>query len=45
MDILAGGWEPRMGLTLLQGHRISMRFVEGGAVDVERSGAAVSEDE
>ncbi len=32
VDILAGGWEPRMGLKLLQGYRISMRFVEGEAV-------------
>ncbi len=45
VDILAGGWEPRMGLKLLEGYRISMRFVEGGAVSVERSGAAVSEEE
>jgi len=36
VDILAGGWEPRMGLRLLEGYRISMRFVEGGAVTVER---------
>ena len=36
VDILAGGWEARMGLNLLQGCRISMRFVEGGAVSVER---------
>lgn len=36
VDILAGGWEPRMGLNLLQGYRISMRFVEGRAVSVER---------
>ena len=35
VDILAGGWEPRMGLTLLQGYRISMRFVEGEVVEVE----------
>ena len=37
VDVLAGGWEPRMGLRLLQGYRISMRFVEGAAVEVERS--------
>ena len=36
VDILAGGWEPRMGLNLLQGYRISMRFTEGEAVNVER---------
>lgn len=36
VDILAGDWEPRMGLRLLEGYRISMRFVEGGAVSVER---------
>ena len=36
MDILAGGWEPRMGLKFLQGYRISMRFTEGEAVNVER---------
>ncbi len=36
VDILAGGWEPRMGMHLLQGCRISMRFREGEAVNVER---------
>ena len=36
VDILAGGWEPWMGLNLLQGYRISMRFTEGEAVSVER---------
>ena len=35
VDILAGGWEARMGLKLLQGYRISMRFVEGEAVSAE----------
>ena len=45
VDILAGGWEPRMRLRLLQGYRISMWFVEGGTVSAERSGAAASEDE
>ena len=45
VDILAGGWEPRMGMHLLQGCRISMRFREGEAVSVERSGAAVSEED
>ncbi len=36
MDILAGGFEPRMGLELLKSYRVSMRFVEGEAVSVER---------
>ncbi len=36
LELLAGGWEPRMGLALLQGYRVSMRFVEGGAVEVSR---------
>lgn len=36
VDILAGGYEPRMGLKLLEGYRVSMRFVEGEAVTVER---------
>ena len=44
VDILAGGWEPRMGLRLLQGYRISMRFVEGGAVSVERLPAPTGEE-
>lgn len=43
VDILAGGWEPRMGLKLLQGYRISMRFTEGEAVNVERLEAAAGE--
>ena len=43
VDILAGGWEPRMGLNLLQGYRISMRFTEGEAVHVERLEAATGE--
>lgn len=37
VDILAGGWEARMGLRLLDGYRISMRFVEGGSIEVVRS--------
>ena len=36
VDIPAGGWEPRMGLKLLQGYRLSMRFTEGEAVNIER---------
>lgn len=36
VDILAGGIEARMGLRLLEGCKISMRFVEGGEVRVER---------
>lgn len=44
VDILAGGWKPRMGLNLLQGYRISMRFVEGGAVSVERLPAVAGEE-
>ncbi|MDQ2800772.1 MAG: hypothetical protein M3Y13_14170 [Armatimonadota bacterium] len=36
VELLAGGWEPRMGLRLLEGYRISMRFIEGGVVSVER---------
>ena len=43
VDILAGGWEARMGLKLLQGYRISMRFTEGETVRVERL-AARAED-
>jgi len=43
VDVLAGGWEPRMGLKLLQGYRISMRFVEGGAVSVEKLGGQLQE--
>lgn len=43
VDILAGGWKPRMGLKLLQGYRISMRFTEGEAVNVERLEAAAGE--
>lgn len=36
VEVLAGGIQARMGLKLLEGYRISMRFVEGGAVTVER---------
>lgn len=36
VDVLAGGWEARMGLGLLDGWQIRMRFVEGEAVEVER---------
>ncbi len=36
VDILAGGVEPRMGMHLLDGCRISMKFVEGEAVEAER---------
>jgi len=36
VDILAGGWEPRMGMHLLDGCRISMRFMPGEAVEAER---------
>ena len=42
VDILAGGIEPRMGMHLLDGCRISMRFVPGEAVEAERLEAAVS---
>lgn len=33
VELLSGGVEPRMGLRLLEGYRISMRFVEGGAIE------------
>lgn len=36
VDILAGGIAPRMGLKLLEGYRISMKFREGEVVSVER---------
>ncbi len=36
VDILAGGIEPRMGMHLLDGCQIRMRFVPGEAVEVER---------
>ena len=36
VDILAGGSEPRMGMRLLDGCRISMRFALGEAVEAER---------
>lgn len=36
VEVLAGGWEPRMGLALLWGYRVSMRFVEGEVVIAER---------
>lgn len=36
IDILAGGHEPRMGLALLQGCRVSMKFTAGEAVSIER---------
>lgn len=36
IELLTGGQEARMGLKLLWGYRISMRFVEGGAVTVEK---------
>ena len=42
VEILAGGWEPRMGLNLLHGYRISMRFTAGEAVSVERLEAEIS---
>ena len=37
VDILAGGFEPRMGLKLLDDCRISMRFVPGADVCAERA--------
>jgi predicted aspartyl protease len=37
IELLAGGWEARMGIHLLENCRISMRFVEGEAVTVEKS--------
>ena len=36
VDLLAGGFEPRMGLALLEGCRVSMKFVAGEAVCAER---------
>ena len=36
VDLLAGGWEPRMGIKLLWGYRMSMRFTPGEPVVVER---------
>ena len=36
VDILAGGWEALMGIYLLEGCRIRMRFVAGEAVGIER---------
>ncbi len=36
VDILAGGWEARMGLALFQNCRLSMRFVPGEEVRAER---------
>ena len=36
VDILAGGYEPRMGLALLQDCRLSMNFAAGEAVSIER---------
>lgn len=37
VNILAGGHEPRMGLALLQDCRLSMRFVAGAAISIERT--------
>ena len=36
VDILAGGIEPRMGLKLFNGCKLSMRFVAGETVEAER---------
>lgn len=36
VNILVGGYEPRMGLALLQGYRVSMKFAAGEAVCIER---------
>lgn len=36
VDLLAGGWEPRMGIKVLWGYRMSMRFTPGDPVVVER---------
>ena len=37
IDLLAGGFEPRMGLALFQNCRLSMAFTEGGAIQMEQS--------
>ena len=35
IELLVGGYEARMGMHLLEGYRISMRFVEGETMNVE----------
>ena len=37
VDILAGGYEPRMGLALLQNCRLSMSFTAGAAISIGRT--------
>ena len=36
IELLVGGYEARMGMHLLEGYRISIKFVEGEAVSVEQ---------
>ena len=35
-EVLAWHGEPRLGMGLLQGYRISMRFTKGGTISVEK---------
>ncbi|MBV9852611.1 MAG: hypothetical protein JO250_23370 [Armatimonadetes bacterium] len=37
-DVEALAWhgEPRLGMALMEGYRLSMRFVKGGTINVER---------
>lgn len=37
VDLLAGGHEPRLGLTLFQDCRLRMTFIEGSEISIERS--------